>query len=237
MTDPRRLAAPARPAWERAPHRVDNRPMSRRLTRLLSGLVPPVLALVSTACATSATVVPGRTLALASVEYPDGARAVAVQAGEESPATRFAKAFLRELEREKQYQVVDARNRGVRYADLGKSSAKTEALHRDVPADAYLSVRLLGCSAAPTTERERRGSGSSAIEVTVYFFRGECIPEVTAFDATGKTVATLQRTGRWDSPRQERPDSAAMQSQALTSAIDDAARRLAREIRPAGAGK
>jgi hypothetical protein len=220
----------------RSPPRADNRRMSRRLTRFLPSLAPLGLALLATGCATSATVVPGRTLALTSIEYPDGAKAVAVQAGEASPATRFAEAFLRELGREKQYQVVDARNRGVRYADLGKSSAKTEALHRDVPADAYLSVRLLGCSAAPTTERERRGSGTSAIEVTVYFFRGECSPEVTAFDAAGKTIATLQRTGRWDSPRQDRPDTAAMQSQALSSAIDDAARRLAREIRPAPAG-
>lgn len=211
--------------------------MNRRLTRSLSGLAPLVLALLATGCASSVTVVPGRTLALASVEYPDGTKAVTVQAGEESPALRFTKAFLRELEREKQYEIVDARNRGVRYADLGKNSAKTEALHREVPADAYLSVRLLGCGAVPTTERERRGSGATAVEVTVYFFHGECTPEVTVFDATGKTLATVQQTGRWDSPRQDRPDSSAMQSQALVSAIEDAARRLAREIRPESAAK
>ncbi len=87
------------------------------------------------------------------------------------------------------------------------------------------------------TERERRGSGATAVDVTVYFFRGECVPEVTAFDGAGKTIATLQRTGRWDSPRQERPDSASMQSQALSSAIEDAARRLARDIRPNAAAK
>lgn len=205
--------------------------------RLLSGLVPLALSLVATGCASSGTVVPGRTLALASVEYPDGTRPVAVQSGEEPPTTRFATAFLRELGKEKQYQVVDARNRGAKYADLGKSSARTEALHRDVPADAYLAVRLLGCGAQPMTDRERRGSGASAVDVTVYFFRGECVPEVTAFDGAGKTIATLQRTGRWDSPRQDRPDSASMQSQALSSAIEDAARRLAREIRPEAAAK
>ena len=83
------------------------------------------------------------------------------------------------------------------------------------------------------SEVERRGRS----QVTVYFFRGECAPEVTAFDAAGKTLATLQQTGRWDSPRQERPDSAAIQYQALWAAIDDAARRLAREIRPEAAAK
>jgi hypothetical protein len=206
--------------------------MSRRRTLLLSGLAPLLLSLLATGCASSGTVIPGHTLALASIEYPDGTKAVTVQAGEASPAARFGEAFLRAMEKQKQYQVVDARNRGVRYADLGKASARTEALHRDVPADAYLTVRLLGCAANPTSERERRGSGSSSVEVTVYFFRAECVPELTAFDATGKVLATLQRTGRWDSPRQDRPDSASMQSQALTSAIEDAARRLAAELRP-----
>jgi hypothetical protein len=211
--------------------------MNRQHKRLLSGTAPLALAFLATACASSGTVVPGRTLALASVEYPDGTRPVAIQPGEEAPTTRFAASFLRELGKEKQYQVVDARNRGAKYADLGKSSARTEALHRDVPADAYLAVRLLGCAAQPMTERERRGSGATAVDVTVYFFRGECVPEVTAFDGAGKTIATLQRTGRWDSPRQERPDSASMQSQALSSAIEDAARRLARDIRPNAAAK
>ena len=83
------------------------------------------------------------------------------------------------------------------------------------------------------TETELRGQ----TRVTVYFVRGECAPEVTAFDATGKILATVQQTGRWDSPRQDRPDSVAVQSQALGAAIDDAARRLAREIRPAAAAK
>ncbi|MBK9090575.1 MAG: hypothetical protein IPL90_16605 [Holophagales bacterium] len=207
--------------------------MNRRLTRLLSGIAPLVLALIATGCATSATVVPGRTIALASVEYPEGFRAVGLQPGEEPSTARFAQAFLRELGKEQRYVVVDARNRGARFADLGKSSARTEALRRDVPADAYLAVRVYGCEARPMTEKEFRGQN----QVTVYFFRGECAPEVTAFDATGKVLATVQQTGRTDSPRQERPDSVAVQSQTLGAAIDDAARRLAREIRPAGAEK
>lgn len=207
--------------------------MNRRLTKLLSGIAPLVLALIATGCATSATVVPGRTLALASVEYPEGFGAVALQAGDSSPTARFAQSFLRELGREKQYEVVDARNRGAKFADLGKSSARTEALHRDVPADAYLAVRVYDCSARPMTETELRGQ----TRVTVYFFRGECAPEVTAFDATGKILATVQQIGRWDSPRQDRPDSVTVQSQALSAAIDDAAKRLAREIRPTAAEK
>lgn len=212
---------------------ADNEGMNRRLTSLLSGIAPLVLALITTGCATSATVVPGHKLALASVEYPEGFRAVALQSGEQTPTARFADSFLRELGKEKRYEIVDARNRGAKYADLGKSSARTEALHRDVPADAYLAVRVYACEARPMTERERRGT----VDITVYFFRGECAPEVTAFDATGKVLATVQQTGRWDSPRQERPDGVTVQSQALWAAIDDAARRLSREIRPEAAEK
>ncbi len=115
----------------------------------------------------------------------------------------------------------------------GRASARTEALHRDVPADAYLAVRLFDCAARPMTEVEFRGQN----QITVYFFRGECAPEVTAFDAAGKTLATIQKTGRWDSPRQERPDTAQMQYQALWAAIDKAALSLAREIRPDAAAK
>jgi hypothetical protein len=207
--------------------------MSRQLTRHFSSLAPLALALVATGCASSGTVVPGRTLALVSVEYPDSIKPPAVRSGEAPPTTRFALSFLRELGKEKLYQVVDARNRGANYADLGKSSARIEALHRDVPADAYLAVRLFGCAAQPMTEKESRGQN----QVTVYFFRGECAPEVTAFDAAGKALATVQKTGRFDTPRQERPDTAEMQYQALWAAIDDAARRLAQEIHPEAAAK
>ncbi len=205
--------------------------MNRRLARLLSGIAP--LALIATGCASSATVVSGRTLALASVEYPEGFKPPATQTGEETPTNRFALSFLRELGKAKRYEVVDARNRNARYADLGKTSARTEALHRDVPADAYLAVRLFDCAAQPMSEVEFRGQN----QVAVYFFRGECAPEVTAFDAAGKTLATIQKTGRWDSPRQERPDTAQMQYQALWSAIDKAALDLAQEIRPDAAAK
>ena len=75
--------------------------MNRRLTSLLSGIAPLVLALLATGCASSATVVPGHTLALASVEYPDGIRAVAVQAGEadaDGPVRRVLPAGAREGE-------------------------------------------------------------------------------------------------------------------------------------------
>jgi hypothetical protein len=207
--------------------------MNRRLARIHSGLTSLAIAFLTTGCASSGTVVPGRTLALVSVEYPEGFRSVAVQAGDEPPTSRFATSFLRELGKENRYQVVDARNRGAKHADLGKSSARAEALRRDVPADAYLAVRLFGCESRPMSEVETRGQ----TRVTVYFFRGECAPEVTAFDGAGKTLATVQQTGRIDSPRQDRPDSAAVQYQTLWAAIDDAARRLAREIQPEAAKK
>ena len=61
---------------------------------------------------------------------------------------------------------------------------------------------------------------------------------MTAFDANGKTLATLQKTGRWDSPRQERPDAGAMQSQALSVARSTTRPDgLAQEIRPDAAAK
>jgi len=212
--------------------------MQRRLTALLPCVPALALALLASGCATTATVVPGKTLALIDVQYPEGRfTGVPMGTGEETPTVRVGRALLRELTREGLYEVRDVRGLRVRPADLGKDAAKTALLRRESPADAYLGVRLLDCAARPMSATETRGSGASAVTVTVYWFLGECDAEMTAFDADGKTLAILQKTGRWESPRQDRADGEAMQSQALTSAVDDVARRIAREVRPTAPAK
>jgi hypothetical protein len=95
--------------------------------------------------------------------------------------------------------------------------------------DATLAVKLLACGAWP----------SSATEFgrQVHWYAGECTAELTARDATGKALATLQHTGRWDSPRQERPGGRREKAEAVTAAIDDLAVRLAAGLEPAPAGR
>ena len=212
--------------------------MTRTRTTPFAILCVLSLALLAAGCASTATVVPGRSLALLDVQYPESRMTGVVMSPGEEPATaRMARALVREIGSVGLYQVTDARNLGIRPASLGKDAAQAAALLKAAPADAYLGVRLLDCASRAMSETERRGSGPSAVEVTVYFFRGECTAELTAFGADGATVATLQKTGRWDSPRQERPDASSMQSQALSNAVDDTARKLAREVRPSAAAK
>lgn len=207
--------------------------MNERFRLPVGGLVLLTLALLTVGCATTMTVLPGKSLALIDVQYPDSRMTgVPMAPGEESATSRMAKAIMREIGREGFYTITDVRNLRVHPSSLGKDEAKTSALLKQAPADAYVGVRLLDCAARPQSATERRGSGQSAVTVTVYWYRGECTAELEAFDGGGKKLAILQKTGRWESPRQDRLDESAMQSQALTVAIDDTARRLAREIRP-----
>ena len=210
--------------------------MNRRISTFLLGFAVLPLGLLTSGCASTATVVPGRTLALVDVTYLESRMTgVPMASGETTPMARMADAILRELARDGRYQVVDARDKGVHATELVQDPSKIAGLRAAVPADAFLAVRLLDCAARPMTETERRGTGSSATEVTVYFHRGECTAELEAWDPQGKRIAILQKTGRWDSPRQDRSDGGAMQSQTLTNGIDDTARRLAREIQPSAA--
>ena len=229
------------PVWRaREYETVHNCRMSQRVKSQRLGIALLALGLISTACASISpeTILPGRTLALIDLRYPESRMSgMAMAPGEETPTVRMSRSLLRELGRDGRFQVADARGVGVRPAELGKDPAKTAALLRAAPADAYLGVRLLGCVARAATEIERRGSGASAVDVTVYLFRGECTAELTAYDPTGRILTVLEKSGRWDSPRQDRPDSSAMQSQALTNAVDDAARRIARELKPATPGQ
>lgn len=230
-----RAAASAGPSSREPRH---NHRMIRPKTLSASGFALLVLGVLTTGCASTVTVVPGKSLALLEVTYPESRMTGVVLAtsGETTPMARMGEAIVRELSRDGVYAVADARAQGVHASDLGKDAAKTAALRQAVPADAYVAVKLLDCAARPITETERRGTGASAVEVTVYLFRGECTAELTAFDPDGKTLAVVQKTGRWDSPRQDRPDGSAMQSQAMSNGIDDVARRIARDVRPT-AGK
>ena len=213
-----------------------NQRMIRRKLPLLPGFALFVLAFVATGCASTATVVPGKSLALVEVTYPEMRMSgVVLDTGEATPMTRMADSLLHQFKSEGAYELKDARG-SMHVSNFAADAAARAALRQKFPADAYLGVQLLGCGASPQRETERRGTGASAVEVTVYFFRGECTAELTAFDAEGTKIATLQKTGRWDSPRQDRPDGSQMASQALSLAIEDTARRLAREIRPT-AGK
>lgn len=213
-----------------------NDQMIRRKLPLLPGLALIVLVFAAAGCASTATVVPGKTLALVEVTYPEMRMSgVVLDTGEATPMTRMADSLLHQLGAEKAYEVKDARGRA-HFSSLATDPAAMAAFRQAVPADGYLGVQLLGCSAMPRTETERRGSGPGAVEVTVYFYRGECTAELTALDPEGKKIAVLQKTGRYDSPRQDRQDSSQMGSQALTIAIENTARSLAREIRPT-AGK
>ncbi len=213
-----------------------NQRMIRRKLPLLPGFALAVLVFAAAGCATTATVVPGKSLALVEVTYPEMRMSgVVLDTGEATPMTRMADSLIHQFKTVGVYDLKDARG-SMHVSNLATDAAARAALRQKFPADAYLGVQLLGCGAGQQRETERRGTGASAVEVTVYFFRGECTAELTAFDPEGKTIATLQKTGRWDSPRQDRPDSSQMGSQALSLAIEDTARRLAREIRPT-AGK
>lgn len=213
--------------------------MKERFGLPLGSLVLLTLTLLTVGCATTMTVLPGKSLALIEVQYPESRMTgIPMAPGEDSATTRMARAILREIEREGFYQITDVRNLGVHASSLGKDEARTSALIKQAPADAYVGIRLLDCAARPMSATETRGTGPSAVTVTVYWYRGECTAELEAFEAGGKKLTILQKTGRWESPRQERRDESSMQSQALTLAVDDTARRLAREIRPtAGATK
>lgn len=212
--------------------------MSRRNSPLLAGLAAFTLGLLAAGCASSVTVVPGKSLALLDVYYPEGRMTgLPVAPGEETPTSRVGNALLREIGREGQYKISDARSLRMHARDFGKDPKNAATLAQLSPADAYLAVKLLDCAARPQRATETRGSGSSAVTVTVYWFAGECTAELTAFDAGGKSLAIVQKTGRWDSPKQERPDEASMQTQALSLAVDDTARRIARELRPSAAEK
>ncbi len=228
------------PGRSRERESAHNRRMSLRLKTLRPGLALLALGLFATGCATTSpeTTLPGRKLALFDVQYPESRMTgVAMAAGEETPTVRMGRSLIRELGRDGRFEVLDARGAGVRPAELGQDAAKTAALVRAAPADAYLGVRLLDCAARAASETERRGSGPEAVTVTVYFFRGECTAELTAWDPAGKILKVIQKSGRWDSPRQERADSSSMQSQALTNAVDDTARRIARELKPGAPGQ
>lgn len=111
--------------------------------------------------------------------------------------------------------VLDARGRTLRAAAPGGAA----------PADAYLSVHLISCGAWPASTRD--GTSSAA------WWAGACTAELKALGPDGRPLATIQRTGRWDSPRRERLDGNRMLAEAVSRAVDATAERLAHDLRPA----
>lgn len=199
--------------------------MSLALLRPLPALL--ALALLSSGCAPTATVVSARSLALADVRYAEGRfDASALVSGEESPSSQLAKALLRELSRTGRFEVSDARSPEARAAGPAEGSARDASPRPEVPAEATVSVRILACGAWP----------SSATEFgrTAHWYAGECTAELTARDAAGAVLATLQRTGRWESAKREGSEGRRAQAQTVTAAIDDLAVRLAADLAPAG---
>jgi len=189
------------------------------MSRSFSFTRPAVLALavLCSGCATTAAVVPARTLALVDVRFAEGRfDGSAVVYGEESPSSKLAKALLRELGRTGRFEVSDARDSA---AGPGGGA----------PADATLEVRLLACGAWP----------SSATEFgrQVHWYAGECTAELTARDSAGKTLAAFQKTGRWDSAHRESLEGKRTMAQAVAAAVDDLAVRLAAGLKAASAGK
>jgi hypothetical protein len=202
------------------------------MNRSLSPARPALLALavLCSGCASTATVVPVRTLALVDVGFAEGRfDGSAVVSGEDSPSSQLGRALLRELARAGRFEVSDARRPGASAVDAAEGGTPSATPRREVPADATLAVKLLACGAWP----------SSATEFgrQVHWYAGECTAELTARDATGKALATLQQTGRWDSPRQERPGGRREKAEAVTAAVDDLAVRLAAGLEPAPAGR
>jgi tetratricopeptide (TPR) repeat protein len=174
-----------------------------------------------------------RSLAIIDARYPEARQAAPVATtSNESYSARISRMLVMDLSAGDIFQVVDARKLGVRPAEVGHDAGRTAILLQAAPADAYLGIRLLGCAAPLMSATEQRGSGSGSVSVTVYWYQGECVAEMTALDREGKTIATVQQTGRWESSRQDRAEGGAIQETALNNAIDDAAKRLAAEIKP-----
>jgi len=191
----------------------------------LSALVPALSGLlIAGGCATSsphAAPLSVRSLALVDVSWAEGRfDASAAVSGEEAQTSQLARALLRELGKDGAWAVTDARPPKDRPAEAAPPEAGP-------PAEASLSVKLLACGAWPTSSRE--------FGREVHWYAGECTAEVVARDAGGRTLATLQRTGRWDSARQDRLEGRKVQAQAVSNAVLDVAARLAAGLSPGAA--
>ncbi len=197
--------------------------MNRRSRLAL--LLAAVAATLASGCASTTTpALPPGSLALLDVSWTDGRfDASGVVPGEEAATSQLGRALLRELSR--RGPVGDARGLQVRPADLGRDETKRAALRSAVPADFYLAVRVIACGAWPASSQD---GGTPAS-----WYAGECTAELKALAPDGSTVATLQETGRWDSPRRERLEGKRMQAESVSRAVDATAERLAHDLRPA----
>lgn len=195
-----------------------------RRPRLAALLLASLAALAPACASTSTPALPPGSLALLDVSWTDGRfDASGVVPGEEAATSQLGRALLRELSR--RGPVADARGQQLRPADLGRDAARTAALRAAAPADFYLAVRVISCGAWPASSQD---GGTPAS-----WYAGECTAEMKALDPEGKAVATLQETGRWDSPRRDRLEGKRMQAEAVSRTVDVTAERLAHDLRPA----
>ncbi|MCL4808373.1 MAG: tetratricopeptide repeat protein [Thermoanaerobaculia bacterium] len=145
----------------------------------------------------------------------------------ESPASRLVGELVRRSTAKAKVHFVDARGLGLKPADLAQGTEVMKAAVAKVPADVLGGIRLLGCSSDLRSQTVTRGSGSSAVQVTEYWYLGSCSVELTVVDASGKELATLEVEGRYETSRRDNaPEGVAVQEQAFWSSVDDAAKRL-----------
>lgn len=193
--------------------------------RRSAALLPVFAVVFASGCASTSTpALPPGSIALLDVSWTEGRfDASGVVPGEEAATAQLGRALLLELSR--RAPVGDARGLQVRPADLGRDETKRAALRSAVPADFYLAVRVIACGAWPASSQD----GGTATS----WYAGECTAELRALAPDGSSVATLQETGRWDSPRRERLEGKRMQAEAVSRAVDATAERLAHDLRPA----
>ncbi len=124
-----------------------NQRMIRRKMPLLPGFALSVLVLAAAGCASTATVVPGKSLALVEVTYPEMRMSgVVLDTGDSTPMARMADSLFHQFKSEGAYELKDARGT-MHVSNLATDAAARAALRQRFPADAYLGVQLLGCSA------------------------------------------------------------------------------------------
>ena len=143
-----------------------------------------------------------------------------------SPSAHLVSELVRRSATKGSLRFVDARTLGLKPEDLASGSGSATDLLSTVPADAWGGIRLLGCASEPRSQNVTRGSGTSMVQVTEYWYEATCSAELAVVDAGGTALATLSVEGRNESGRRDQPDSVSVQEQAFWASIDDAARRM-----------
>ena len=143
-----------------------------------------------------------------------------------SAAARLCQELFRRSQSKGDILFVDARGLGLKTADLATRTEAMTAGLNGIGAETWGAIRLLGCGTNERSQQVTRGSGSSAVTVTEYWWEGTCSAELTVVDADGKALTTFEVEGRNESPRNERREGQSVQEQVYWASVDDAAKRL-----------